>query len=91
MPRRRSNTFGSSLNRWLSEADLSQSGLARSTGTSIAYTNQLIRGRKRPSPEWIDLVAKTLKLSERKRVELHRAAARDLGFDLDLSPRGNKS
>jgi hypothetical protein len=91
MPRRRSNTFGTSLSRWLSEADLSQSGLARATETSIAYTNQLITGRKRPSPEWIDLVAKTLKLSERKRIELHRAAARDLGFDLDLNPNRDRS
>jgi hypothetical protein len=41
-------------------------------------------GRKSVSPQWADLVADAMKLDESARIELHRAAARDAGYKLDL-------
>jgi sigma-70-like protein len=39
---------------------------------------------KSASPQWVNLVAETLKLSEKARVALHRAAAKDQGYEIDL-------
>jgi hypothetical protein len=52
---------------------MSQHDLAEAVGKSPAYTNQTITGRKSASPQWVNLVAGTLKLSAKKRVALHRA------------------
>lgn len=79
--------FGASVSSALTEARMTQPELADSIGASTAYVNQMITGRKRASPEWVDLVATALDLSERKRVDLHRAAAKDHGFKLDLTKK----
>jgi cyanate lyase len=42
---------------------MTQTDLAAKTGRSTAYVNQLITGHKKPSPEWVELIADTLKLS----------------------------
>jgi HD-GYP domain-containing protein (c-di-GMP phosphodiesterase class II) len=52
-----------------------------------AYVNQLITGHKKPSPEWVDLIADTLKLSPEQRQALHVAAAKQHGFKLDLTKK----
>ena len=77
--------FGASVSKALAGARLTQSGLAERTGQSPAYVNQVITGRKRPSPQWIDTIADALDLSDRERVRLHREAARAQGFKLDLT------
>jgi transcriptional regulator with XRE-family HTH domain len=51
----------------LAEARMTQTDLAAKTGRSTAYVNQLITGHKKPSPEWVDLIADTLNLSPRDR------------------------
>jgi transcriptional regulator with XRE-family HTH domain len=79
--------FGASVSKSLAEARLTQSGLAERTGQSPAYINQVITGRKKPSPQWIDMVANALNLSERERVHLHRQAAKAHGFTLDLTKK----
>jgi hypothetical protein len=63
---------------------MSQSDLAQAVGKSPAYTNQTMTGRKHASPEWVNLVAETLSLSQKERVVLHRAAAKDQGYEIDL-------
>jgi hypothetical protein len=63
---------------------MSQHDLAEAVGKSPAYTNQTITGRKSASPQWVNLVAETLKLSAKERVALHRAAAKDQGYEIDL-------
>ena len=63
---------------------MSQSDLAQAVGKSPAYTNQTMTGRKHASPEWVNLVAETLNLSQKERVVLHRAAAKDQGYEIDL-------
>lgn len=76
---------GASLAVTLAERQMTQVDLAEAIGKSQPYTNQVLTGRKHPSPEWVDLVASTLKLSAEKTAELHRAAALDNGFKLDLT------
>ena len=77
--------FGASVSVALAEARMTQSALARKAGSSTAYVNQLMTGRKKPSPEWVELVADTLNVSPEKRRELHVAAAKQHGFKLDLT------
>ena len=63
---------------------MSQHDLAEALGKSLANTNQTITGRKSASPQWVNLVAETLKLSAKERLALHRAAAKDQGYEIDL-------
>jgi hypothetical protein len=44
-------------------------------------------GRKTVSPEWADLVADALDLDEKACIELHRAAASDAGYKLELTKK----
>lgn len=74
------SNFGTSVSRSLTGA--TQVDLANSAGISQPYLNQMMTGRKKPSPEWVDIIASTLNLNEEKTRELHLAAARDLGFKL---------
>jgi hypothetical protein len=59
----------------------------RSRYASPFGANQLITGHKKPSPEWVDLIADTLKLSPEQRQALHVAAAKQHGFRLDLTKK----
>jgi cyanate lyase len=68
----------------LNQRRMSQLDLAEPVGKSAAYTNQTITGRKSASPQWVNLIAETLKLSENERIALHRAAAKDQGYEIDL-------
>jgi cyanate lyase len=79
--------FGASASVMLAGARMEQPDLAQKLGQSTAYVNQVFTGRKRANPPWIDLVADVLKLPQDKRVELHRAAAKDQGFKLDLTKK----
>ena len=86
MARRTSNTnaFGAAVSRALVERQMSQADLAGALGKSPAYTNQTLTGRKSASPEWVNLVAQALQLSPKQRASLHRAAAKDQGYEIDL-------
>jgi len=64
---------------------MTQLDLTKAVGKHPAYTNQVLTGGRRPSPEYVDLVANALGLSDKERVALHRAAAHDHGFKLDLT------
>jgi transcriptional regulator with XRE-family HTH domain len=84
---RYSTEFGASVSKELAEARLSQSELAAKTGLSASHLNQMMTGRKRAAPEWVDIIASTLKLQEPDRKRLHRAAAKDAGYDIDLTKK----
>ena len=84
---RYASPFGASVSVALAEARMTQTELAAKTGRSTAYVNQLITGHKKPSPEWVDLIADTLKLSPKDRQALHVAAAKQHGFKLDLTKK----
>lgn len=76
------SNFGASVSVALAEAKTTQSSLADSIGVSTSYVNQTITGHKTASPEWVEIIASTLKLSNERKRELHLAAAKDAGFKL---------
>lgn len=62
--------FGASVSRVLAEARMTQSQLAQATGQSVAYTNQIITGRKPAPQSWVELVADCLALPPEQKQEL---------------------
>ena len=80
----REKRFGTTLQSLLEKRSVSQTDLARSIGTSRAYVSALANDRKAASPERIEAIADKLGVSSAERVRLHRAAASDQGFNLDL-------
>ena len=79
------NKLGSSVSAALNAAGMSQYRVARSSGTSVSYLNEVIHGRKLPSPQWLDIIATATGLTPEQRVELHRCAAKSHGFKIDLT------
>lgn len=77
-----STNFGVSVSNALAGTSMTQTDVAASAGVSQPYLNQMMTGAKKPAPEWVDIIATTLKLSKKARQELHIAAARDHGFKL---------
>lgn len=61
-----------------------QAEVARSIGVSRAYVNAVLSGQKGVSAENVDRFADALGLDEHARVRLHRAAAEDSGFRINL-------
>ena len=76
--------FGAALSAALDEAAMNQSELAEMSGTTRSYISQLANGHRTPSAEAVDKIADKLKVSPQTRTRLHRAAAADSGFKLDL-------
>ena len=85
------SAFGASVSNTLAEvnlthkANITQNSLAHKIGVSPSYLNQMMTGRKTPTPKWVDIVASTLKLQDDQRKKLHAAAAKDAGYDIDLT------
>ena len=71
----------------LTETANTQTDLANMTGSSPAYVNQMMTGKKRPSPEWVELICTTLNLNPEQRQQLHYEAAKAQGFKLDLTKK----
>lgn len=86
--RKYETAFGQALAEQLEQQCSTQADLASATGTSRSYVNQTMSGKKPVSPRWADLVADVLNLPEHERAKLHRAAATDAGFKLDLTKSG---
>jgi cyanate lyase len=85
MPRKTKydTAFGASASVRLAEARMTQVDLAKAMGKPVPYVNQTLTGRKPANAAWVDLVCDVMNLDHDKRVEMHRAAARDAGFRLD--------
>jgi transcriptional regulator with XRE-family HTH domain len=77
------SAFGAALSEQLERRSLTQSGLAKSLGTTPSYVSHTMAGRKSVSPEWVEMVADVLSLDKRERTKLHYAAAIDTGFKLE--------
>ena len=75
---------GKTLTRSLQERGLSQKALAERLDVSAAYVSAIVSGKKSLSPPTADRVAQVLALAPTESVALHRAAALDQGFRLDL-------
>jgi plasmid maintenance system antidote protein VapI len=87
MPRRtKYSNFGEVVSNALTTSNSTASSLAQGMSTTQAHVSQMMTGARGVTPKWADLVADTLKLQVQQRAELHRAAALDKGYKLDLSP-----
>ena len=75
--------FGEAVSSHLADRSMSQTALAQSAGMNAAYLNHTITGYRRPTASWTDLVANALQLDDNQRKALHKAAAKDNGFNLD--------
>lgn len=76
--------FGQALESVLDSRGLRQKDLAEMMNVSAAYVSATATGRKGISPERIEGITAALSLSREEEVKLHRAAAKDQGFRLDL-------
>ena len=82
-----STDFGASVSTALAEARMTQADLATVTGSSTAYTNQVITGRKAASQGWVELVADHLGLPPNKKREwLEQANSRRQRSKFELPP-----
>lgn len=79
--------FGAALSDLLWDYRKRQTDLARDLGISTSYVNALKTGKKAAAAPTVDRIADALGAKPRDRVRLHRAAARDAGFKLDLPER----
>jgi plasmid maintenance system antidote protein VapI len=84
--RQNTSAFGAALERALERTGKRQVDLAAATQVSSQYINKIIAGRT-VSPGWVNRIARALELEEESRVELHRAAARTAGYELDLTKK----
>jgi len=80
----RDTKFGQALRTALSTRSMMQSDLAEKLDVSSAYVSSISTGAKRVSANRVDAIASVLDLSQKEKTGLHRAAAQDLGFSLDL-------
>lgn len=78
------NKFGTELARLLDERGMKQRALAEQIDTSSAYVSSISTGKRHVSPTRVDSIAKAINASEGDISRLHRAAASDMGFQLDL-------
>lgn len=77
--------FGQKLKAALSSRDLMQVDLAEKLSVSSAYVSSISTGSKGVSASTVSSIARALDLDQAEAVQLHRAAASDLGFDLNLT------
>jgi DNA-binding Xre family transcriptional regulator len=76
--------FGAALSDLLWDYRKRQTDLSRDLGISTSYVNALKTGKKAAAAPTVDRIADALGARPEDRVRLHRAAARDAGFKLDL-------
>lgn len=75
---------GQTLDESLRSRGLSQRDLAERLDVSAAYVSALVSGKKTLSASTADRLVGALSLNQEETVSLHRAAAMDMGFRLDL-------
>lgn len=75
---------GEILRQHFAASTISQSTVSREMGLARPYLNRVLGGSELPSAKWLETVALGLGLTEDQQRELHRAAATDHGFKIDL-------
>jgi len=63
---------------------LTQKSVAEAAGTSAAYVSQIYSGKKTAGPKTVDTLADVMNASDQERSQMHRAAAADAGFKIEL-------
>jgi ribosome-binding protein aMBF1 (putative translation factor) len=73
--------FTDLLRQTMAEQGVSQTQLAdRLDLSSPSYVNHVASGRRQPSPQWVDTVSRAMALSDQRRMALHGAAVRSMGW-----------
>lgn len=85
------SAFGQALAAQLAARGSTQTNLATALGRSTSYLNQVMNGHKTASSSLVEQTANCLNLEAEARTALHRAAATDHGFKLDLTERKDPS
>lgn len=90
MPRRPvdrtyATAFGTALDAILKERKLRRIDVAAAASLNISYLSNMMTGLKKVTPERVETLAATIGASPQQRVQLHRAAAQDVGYVLDLT------
>jgi len=80
----RKNRFGDELERMLRARGMNQKTFAEQIGTSSAYVSSISTGKRQVSPSRVSSIAAALHAEAGDISRLHRAAALDMGFNLDL-------
>lgn len=81
---KKATAFSVVLRDVLHETGVRQKDLSASLEVSGAYISSLYNGSKIASASTVEKIASALPVTDRQRVKLHRAAAADNGFRLDL-------
>lgn len=81
---KKATAFSTALRGVLHETGVRQVDLSSSLEVSGAYISSLYNGSKIASASTVEKIADALPITEVQRVKLHRAAAVDNGFRLDL-------
>ena len=76
--------FGQALDELLVARSIRQSHLADDLGVTRAYVSALTTGKKPASADRVAMVSAALDLTPQEDQALHKAAALDAGFRLDL-------
>ena len=84
MKKQSKTRFGTLYQECLRRHDMTQSSVAKVTGNSRSYVSQVIVGKKSAGPNTVDSMANAIDATDGERRELHRAAASDAGFRIDL-------
>lgn len=79
------SAFGRALDEQLAKRGMRQSEIAAATAHSPSYVNQTMTGKKPVPPQWVDLVADVIRATPEERAHMHRGAALDHGFKIDLT------
>lgn len=79
--------FGRVVSERLATSGLTQQAFSSKISKSVGYFNQTLTGTRRPNPDYVDLVARGLDLSDNERQKLHYLAAIENGFKLDLTKK----
>lgn len=77
--------FGRVVHEMLAARAMSRIDLARRIGISEVYLYKLIGGKKAVSAERAESIAVAIGATPAGRIRLHRAAATDAGYVLDLT------
>lgn len=81
--------FGIALDEAMSKRGIRQTKVAEALGVSRAYVSNTMTGRYGVSGEQVDRFADALQAELDERAKLHRAAALDAGFKIDLTKEGD--
>lgn len=76
--------FGLAADRILRDREMRVSDLAATMGISSSHAYNVMRGTRMAGPEIVSAMATTLNATPQERLELNIAAAKDMGFSIDL-------